>query len=503
MKKSGTVLKSILAVILSSVIILSTFGTVFAAQVVDKKQVRQHLGTFNEAVNAIKKDKPSFHFHKEAGMSKDEEITIVSKTASELSDDARKYLGILIDAFFNPEKGLVNNFIAVLTETDSSVKEADVYKGMDTSRLLAPLGKSYISALTPEDKFSIFTEGKPDLLDPSKNSTKIRVTFPECDLETVKDSSLKKMFDLPSGAINPVLIGSDKFDDKNDPLDEIKFDNFTFHDAYAQAELDGNGQVTKYTQSISYTFSISFYDMLRIFSVYADTDLIEIGLAIANPILAGTGQPEVTAREALKDTVLFIQYDIVTELTRFDWSPRYFGDLDNNGSVAAADARSALRYSVDLEKLKSQEDLIYADVDFDGTVTASDARKILRMSVGIDKQFSKVPKGESIKIVVIIPPEPETPEKPDDEATDSPDTEKPDGEDGNDAIDQVTGGVSEFISSIFDVVNGFTGDEITNEGVASLIQDIKDIIAIGKGELEYETPEGGIVVVPEETTESA
>ncbi len=504
MKKSGTLLKSLLAVILSAVIILSALSTAFAAQVTNKKQVRQYLETFNSSVNAIKKETPAFHYHKEAGISQDEEITIVSKNAAELSDEARKYLGILVDAFFNPEKGLVNNFIAVLTGTDSEITDTDVYKGMENKNLLSPKGKNYISALTAEDEFSLYAEKKTNALDSSKDSTKIRVTFPEYDLETVKDSSLKKMFDLPSGAINPVLVGSEKFDDANDPLDEIKFDNFTFHDAYAQAELDGNGQITKYTQNISYTFSISFYDMLRIFSVYADTDLIEIGLAIANPILAGTGQPEITAREALKSTILFIQYDILTELTRFDWEPRGFGDVDNNGTVAASDARSALRYSVGLESFNNQENLIYADVNFDGSVTAADARNILRMSVDLEQKFSEVPEGESIKIIVLIPPESEEPEEPENEgATDAPETGEPDGEEGNNVVDEMTGDVSEFITSIFDFVNGFTGDEITNEGVAGLIQDIKDIIAIGKGEMEYEAPDESTEETAEETTESA
>ena len=57
MKKSGTLLKSILAVILSSLMVFSTFGTAFAAQIIDEEQTLQYLYTFNDAVNAIKKEK--------------------------------------------------------------------------------------------------------------------------------------------------------------------------------------------------------------------------------------------------------------------------------------------------------------------------------------------------------------------------------------------------------------------------------------------------------------
>lgn len=511
MKKSGTLLKSILAVILSSLIIMSAFSTVFAAQIIDEEQTLQYLYTFNDAVNAIKKDKPAFKYQKTAGMSREEDVVISSKTASDLSEDARKYLSILVDAFFNPEKGLVNNFIAVLTENDSDYTKKEVYKGMDVTKLLPVRGKSYVSDLTLEDEFELYAEEKTDILNPENDSLKIRFTFPECDLETVKESSLNKIFDLPSGAINPVLIGSSDFDDVNDPLDDVKFEDFRYHNAFVQADFDGNGNLVKYTQNISYTFSFSFYDMLRIFTVYSKVDLMKIGLAIANPILQGTGNPEVTAREVLKNTEIFIQYDVVTELSDFDWTPRLFGDMDNNGKIDSYDARSALRYSVGLEKVKNQEDLIYTDVDFDGTVTSSDARSILRMAVELDEKFSEIPDGETVKIVVITPPsedEPETPEEPDGgedtENPDSTDPENPDG--GNDSdtpiIDAVTGGVSEFISAIFDIVNGFTGEGVTNEGIASIVQNIKDIIAAGKGELPDETPDGGIIIVPD-TTENA
>ncbi len=60
------------------------------------------------------------------------------------------------------------------------------------------------------------------------------------------------------------------------------------------------------------------------------------------------------------------------------------GDIDANGTVTAADARLALRYSVGLEKF-SQLQRTVADVDFNTKITASDARMILRASVGLEK----------------------------------------------------------------------------------------------------------------------
>ena len=59
------------------------------------------------------------------------------------------------------------------------------------------------------------------------------------------------------------------------------------------------------------------------------------------------------------------------------------GDVDGDGKVTSADARLALRASVNLEKLDKAA-LDAADVDRDGKVTSADARIILRISVNLD-----------------------------------------------------------------------------------------------------------------------
>ena len=60
------------------------------------------------------------------------------------------------------------------------------------------------------------------------------------------------------------------------------------------------------------------------------------------------------------------------------------GDVDNDGTLSASDARLALRASVNLENL-SDEEFNAADVDSDGKITAADARSILRASVNLEK----------------------------------------------------------------------------------------------------------------------
>ncbi len=60
------------------------------------------------------------------------------------------------------------------------------------------------------------------------------------------------------------------------------------------------------------------------------------------------------------------------------------GDADGDGKVTAADARLALRSSVNLEKLTAEQ-ISLVDIDKDNKVTAADARMILRASVNLEK----------------------------------------------------------------------------------------------------------------------
>ena len=64
--------------------------------------------------------------------------------------------------------------------------------------------------------------------------------------------------------------------------------------------------------------------------------------------------------------------------------PEYIpGDVDGDGEVSSADARLALRASVNLETL-SETAALAADADNDNAITPADARLILRASVGLE-----------------------------------------------------------------------------------------------------------------------
>ena len=65
------------------------------------------------------------------------------------------------------------------------------------------------------------------------------------------------------------------------------------------------------------------------------------------------------------------------------------GDTDLDGAVTPADARTVLRYSVDLETPTKMMRIV-ADVDGDGAIMPEDARLVLRYSVGLISTFPAV-----------------------------------------------------------------------------------------------------------------
>lgn len=81
------------------------------------------------------------------------------------------------------------------------------------------------------------------------------------------------------------------------------------------------------------------------------------------------------------------RFGSVVKIFNYLYFPPVLGDIDQNGEIAATDARIVLRASVGLEKIT---DIISkrGDVDADGKITASDARLILRASVGLESLTS-------------------------------------------------------------------------------------------------------------------
>lgn len=87
-------------------------------------------------------------------------------------------------------------------------------------------------------------------------------------------------------------------------------------------------------------------------------------------------------------TVTVSTFDPWTDLALTDKNtpPDYIpGDVDGDGKISSADARLALRRSVNLENYpEGSVQYLACDVDADGEVTSADARLILRASVGLE-----------------------------------------------------------------------------------------------------------------------
>lgn len=79
------------------------------------------------------------------------------------------------------------------------------------------------------------------------------------------------------------------------------------------------------------------------------------------------------------------------------------GDMDLDGIVTSADARFALRCSVELEVFSVAHQKV-GDVNGDGVISADDARRILRVSVGLEKLSSESVSVEEEDFEAMIKP---------------------------------------------------------------------------------------------------
>ena len=92
-----------------------------------------------------------------------------------------------------------------------------------------------------------------------------------------------------------------------------------------------------------------------------------------------------TAIEALENNPMVLLIDRLSRGSSTE--PAVLGDVDGDGEITAADARLALRCSIELEKYeRGSREFRSADVGSDGEVTASDARAILRVAIELDTE---------------------------------------------------------------------------------------------------------------------
>ncbi len=103
-------------------------------------------------------------------------------------------------------------------------------------------------------------------------------------------------------------------------------------------------------------------------------------------LLFGFSQRTVRTSSEYTQYLKYNRYGKLSAASVEDVLDAAYGDIDMDGDIDAADARLALRISVDLESVTKEVKTI-ADVDGVPGVSAADARLILRYSVGLEHSF--------------------------------------------------------------------------------------------------------------------
>ena len=118
-------------------------------------------------------------------------------------------------------------------------------------------------------------------------------------------------------------------------------------------------------------------------TVGADGSYLFRGVPVGSYTLSFAGSDEFNAAEAKVEVTSF---DPWVNLTLVNKTAAYTpGDVDGDGKISSADARLALRRSVNLETFpEGSAQYLACDADGDGKVSSADARLILRASVGLE-----------------------------------------------------------------------------------------------------------------------
>ncbi len=403
-------LQRTLSLLLTLVLLAGTAVPALAAvKVVTGDEKAEMVAFFNDSVNAIKSQTPKATV-KYKSYVPDKGLTTAE--GEEVDEQMSKYLIPVLEGLFNNRSSVTKGFIrSLLGDNVVTVDELQLHRGMLRNNTVPVYGKDYVSMLTPSDEYEMFV----DIADNASTPAQLALTFSNMSLEDAKQASLGKAFSLPSGTINPMLISGARTEAVS-RLDDAKFQKFEIQNAKLVAKYDANGLLQYYGSTVDYCFEITFYDCMNLISAVLGYDFYTGVINAVNVILDNLGQTQIADDLVMKDHTIHVLYRCTVEISDFNFAPRFFGDIDDDGRVTAADSRAALRHAVKLEPIALSDDRIYGDVDFDGVITAADARAILRMSVGLDPLFTEVPDGKTIKIVKIEEPveEPEDPAQPED-----------------------------------------------------------------------------------------
>ncbi len=392
MKKN---VRRFLAIFLSALLMLGCAVPAFATvRILADDEKADMVTFFNDSVNIIKTEMPKAkitykNYVPEGG--------ITTNGTDELDETAKEYLVPVLEGMFNTNSSVAKSLVRTLVGTPGTeVTELDLHRDLLRNNSVPVYGETYVSALSPANDYDVIV----DMEDKDVTPKQMAITFYDTSLENAKETSIGKAFYLPSGSFDPMLISGARTEAVS-RLDNAKFQRFDIKNAKLVTKYNADGVINYYGSTIDYNFSITFYDCMNLLSAVLGYDFYSAVMKTINMVFENLGRDTLATEDLLKDREIIVTYRSTVEITDFNFTPRWFGDINDDGYVTASDARLALRHAVDLEKINYSGDRIYADVNFDGEINSADAREIMRLAVGLDTLFDKVPEGEKIKIVKI------------------------------------------------------------------------------------------------------
>ena len=221
----------LLSVLLAVALLLPCAGLCASAEtviIVDPTERSQMLEMFNTSANGIKTMRPSMKMESHIAMT---DATTGSKGDGEsLDENGKKYLAWLLDACFRSDSGIAQTLFNTLQDVPNLPKNIEFVYGEKRDNRVPILGERYVSLLSPNDDFTLKTDSfGGTLLHPENEVTVMRLEFPAVSLEEGPDSSLAKIFDLPSPVLNPVIVSGDpNAADADGKLSDVHFQSFTY-----------------------------------------------------------------------------------------------------------------------------------------------------------------------------------------------------------------------------------------------------------------------------------
>ncbi len=294
----------------------------------------------NHDLNRIKTEKPSFTKSVQRGLpgtNADQAMSIIDRISSIAGS-----IGDLLWGDKNPFD--VDTILSSLGITSffSDIGSSNHLSGMDCNDIVSVSGANFVSAIEGKDIYN----NNPITKSRYDDSYTFKIYLQDA-INPDENSAHAKVFDLFSDVQLYQTIASLAPDFDSDII------RIRYVDCYLEGRVDEDGNILEYTTHYKCILQIDTsegaYDINQYIDSINNTEIYESEVTYSN----------------------------------FNWTPRQFGDLNNDGRISTADARYALQIAVGLEEV--QEDTIaFGDANGDGNLTSADARLLLRAATGLE-----------------------------------------------------------------------------------------------------------------------